>query len=58
MQMIKSQNMFPVKEKLAVFVTPYEHHSNILPWVEEMRGSKISVLLHDKNYTLIFPQIK
>jgi selenocysteine lyase/cysteine desulfurase len=29
-----------------VFITPYEHHSNILPWVE--RGCKVIMLESDR----------
>jgi len=40
------------KEKMPdIFLTPYEHHSNILPWVEYYEN--ITVLASDENGNLI-----
>ena len=39
------------KKNFTVFVTPYEHHSNILPWVEFY--DKIEVLSGDEYGCLV-----
>ena len=30
---LQNLNLFKEKNKTTVFITPYEHHMNILPWV-------------------------
>lgn len=42
-------------EKPSVFITPYEHHSNILPWVEFY--GKVKILAHNKACTLDMKEI-
>ena len=39
-----------------VYLTPYEHHSNILPWVEFY--DKIEVLSCENNGNLVMPKVK
>ncbi len=41
--------------KTSIFLTPYEHHSNILPWVEFYE--KVSVLPHNEHGDLLMDEI-
>jgi selenocysteine lyase/cysteine desulfurase len=48
------QNL-PKMNKTSIFLTPYEHHSNILPWVEFYE--KVSVLPHNEHGDLLMDEI-
>ena len=43
-------------EKPTIYLTPYEHHSNILPWVEFWDNVKI--LASDEHGNLLMEEIK
>lgn len=45
------QSLEKNNEKPAIFITPYEHHSNILPWVEFY--DNINVLSSDRQGNLL-----
>ena len=49
MKMVKS--IEKEHEKPSIFITPYEHHSNILPWVEFY--DSINILTSDPQGNLI-----
>ena len=40
----------------SIFITPYEHHSNILPWIEFFEN--LSVLDHDKHGNILLEKFE
>ncbi len=52
---IKILELRKILEKATVFLTPYEHHSNILPWVEFCKN--VVELPSNENGDLIMGEI-
>lgn len=44
------------KESTTIFITPYEHHSNILPWVEMCQN--VEMLVNDENNSLVMALVR
>ena len=56
-EILQNNQILSPNKKATAFVTPYEHHSNILPWVEKV--GNIEILTNDvTSYTLLYPLIR
>lgn len=44
------------KQSTTIFITPYEHHSNILPWVEMCQN--VEVLVNDDKSSLVMGLVR
>lgn len=55
-EILKSLDMCKSKQSTTIFITPYEHHSNILPWVEMCQN--VEVLVNDDKCSLVMALIR